>query len=134
MLGDEKNATELRELLERIEETRFEVLLETWRSCGGRVAGLDASPGRTEGGVDWVWFEPYEKRYLSLEEARVRLRAPSLTIPVAHPRGWDFSALVGSYAMPPGGHIVRLGVTSSAGWDGDVPLTDDDGYASDGVD
>lgn len=133
VLGNRQNADELLEFLLKIEATNFASLPSSWTARGQSVS---AAPGRSGPGADFVWYDPYERKFVSLEEAKSLARAPRVMIPDDHPLGWDYSDFADGYQMPVGGHVVRVGRgrTAGAGWDNDVPVEGVGAYVDDDVD
>lgn len=133
VLGNGQNADELLEFLLKIEATDFAALPSSWTARG---RGVSAAPGRSGPGADFVWYDPYERKFISLEEAKSLARAPRIVIPDDHPLGRDYSDFVDGYQMPVGGHVVRMGRgrTAGAGWGNGVPVEGVAAYVDDDVD
>lgn len=121
ILGNQQNVHELSEMLTKIEVTNFSSLPSVWSARG---QGHSAAPGLSGPGADFVWYDPCDRRFISLEEARWLARSPRISVLVDHPVGWYYSDFSDGYTLPPGGHVVRVGRERCAGtgWGVGMPI------------
>lgn len=72
------------------------------------------SPGRTDQGEDYRFYNPFTARFISSKESLVVLRVMDRWLPAEYPTGWDFSEIddevIGSNA-----DLVHLGASLN-GW------------------
>lgn len=120
VLGNNRNASERCRFLDAIGTSRFRDLLSTW-SSRGMLPSL--SPGRTDKGADYRFYNPFTGRFITAEEATVVLRGMDRRLPAGYPTGWDYSELEDEFVSS-NADLVQLR-TSFGGW-GDEKESDDE--------
>lgn len=123
VLGLRANADALQRLLPVMERTNFSFLPDDWSRRG---EGHSMAPGRRGSGADYMFYNPHKQPALAVNEVCLLVRAPRARLPAEHPVSWDFEALARFECELD----VEVGVGSGIhdhviGWDGKVPVDDD---------
>lgn len=111
VIGNAGNARECLSLVEAIERSRFQEFPSEW-SCRGMLPSL--SPGHSESGPDYRFYNPFTCRFKSEGEVATFLRSMDLRVPSGNLVGWDFTE-VGDDFVGANADLSRLRATLN-GW------------------
>ena len=133
LLGSKKNADELLDLVSVIENVDWSRV--SWRQRRRKVPPHPkvSLTVRTDNGGDFIWYDPFERREMSAEEAQERHTMPKPQLPAQHPTGYVYvdegSAPVGS-----GGPLTDAALAAAEGMNPNQDEEDSDSLGDNGPD